>query len=144
MACKQTLSDYVLKTYGYNVTFDQPDVSATIQVTDFVTRMIIPELNAYIIIDSNDTEETVDIAIKQIITALARNPETCPVCFLELEELDRTICETCLNVVCLNCVLTLYLYGKGQRICPLCRAVKGVQRSDYEQIVKGQKSFYVQ
>lgn len=143
MACKQWLSDYVFKTYGYNVIFDQPNLSTNIQVRDFVTRMIIPELNAYIIIDSNDTKETIDIDIKKIVTAIARNTETCPICFLELKDLDCLICDTCLNSVCVNCVLTQCLHNKGQRICPLCRSIKGDQRPDYERIIKGQTSFFV-
>jgi hypothetical protein len=114
------LPHYVYKKYGYEITFDQPNLSSDIHVEDFVTRMIIPELKMYLIIEANETKAIIKNNIKKLITAMTRKSKSSPIC---------------LNNVCVNCFVTLSLYEREQQICALCRFTKGHEPWHYDMIV---------
>jgi hypothetical protein len=144
MDCLYWLPNYVFTTYGYEITFDQPNLSADVHIEDFVTRMIIPELQAYVLIETDDTKDMIKDNIKKLFMAMTRQNDTCPVCFQDTNLLDNIVCDQCLNTVCANCFITQCLYDKGQRICPLCRFSTGIQRPNYERCIEGMVPFYVQ
>lgn len=143
MDCNQWLPDYMLTTYGHEIIFDQPDLDSQVNILNFVTRMIIPKLNAYVLILSTNTKEDIKDKIKTIFIAVSRRSEQCPICFNDARELDTLICKSCLNIICIDCCMQICLHNEGKLICPFCRAIKGEKRSDYDNITKGSLPFYV-
>lgn len=138
------LPNYVFKKYGYEITFDQPNLSTDIYIENFVTRMIIPDLQAYILIETDDTKAIIKDNIRKLFIAMDRQNAICPICFGDTNKSDNIVCEACLNIICLDCFVKIGLHNKGQHICPLCRFTKGNKHPHYHTTITGSLPFYTQ